>query len=106
VAVTFDASPSQDPDGYIAYYYWDIYNEGEFNYTTFTEPTITMFVDANAWPTTGLSVNVLVVDNDGYVATENLIVGIEQELPFGVTSDIQVMQPGEDDDIYGVPAFP
>jgi hypothetical protein len=105
VAVTFDASGSRDPDGSIVKYYWDIYDEGEFFYTTGSKPTLTYYAESWDWPLS-IGVAVLVVDNDGFVAKESLYVGVEQDLPFGSKADIQVSTPGEDDDEYYVPGFP
>jgi hypothetical protein len=105
VAVTFDASDSRDPDGRIVKYYWDIYDEGEFFYTTGSKPTLTYYAQAWDWPVS-IGVAVLVVDNDGFVAKESLYVGVEQDLPFGSKADIQVSAPGEDDDVYFVPGYP
>jgi hypothetical protein len=99
VAVTLDASASHDPDGYVANYVWDIYDEGQFNHSTGSDPRLTFFVDAENWPGTSFDVHVLVADNHNYVDTASYTLTVEQQLPFGVKVDVTEMPAGADDDI-------
>jgi len=68
--VTFNASNSYDPNGYIANYIWDF---GDGNITTTTTPIIT-----HAYTTTGVYTIILTItDNDGYTdtATDTVTLG-------------------------------
>jgi len=60
--VTFNASNSYDPNGYVANYTWDF---GDGNITTTTNPLIT-----HAYTSTGVYTVILTItDNDGYTDT-------------------------------------
>ncbi|HEY0735303.1 MAG TPA: PKD domain-containing protein [Herpetosiphonaceae bacterium] len=70
--VTFDASGSQDQDGTIARYQWDVTGDGVFDFTT-TAPTL-----AHTYTTTGtVTLTLQVTDNDGRVAGDTATVTIQ-----------------------------
>jgi len=65
--VTFNASGSYDPNGYVVSFRWDF---GDGNVTTVTSPTLT-----HAYKSTGVyTVTLTVTDNDGYTDTATGIV--------------------------------
>jgi PKD repeat protein len=65
--IRFDASESNDSDGYIKYYRWDFSNDGKWDTDWIEEPTITYVYKISG----NYSVKLQVKDNSGKTATAN-----------------------------------
>ena len=72
--ITFNASASSDPDGFISKYEWDWNNDGTYTDST-TTPTVT-----HSWTQEGnYSVTVRVTDNEGVTNTKKITVSVVTE---------------------------
>lgn len=68
--VTFDASSSYDPDGYIVSYYWD-FGDGYF-----TTTTTTPYTDHEYWEGGTYAVSLTVTDNEGQTDQQMMLINV------------------------------
>jgi PKD repeat protein len=73
--ITFNASESYDPNGYIISYVWDF---GDGNITTVTTPTITHYYTLSG----SYTVILIISDNDGYTDSTTKTITILPRPPF------------------------
>src|SRR5690606_31266332 len=72
LSVQFDASASQDTDGTISYYLWDLDGDGAYERTSFVPLT------GFSYPTAGIkTASVAVVDDEGAYGTAQLQIAVD-----------------------------